>query len=114
MYAYYKTNYLIVDTCTLLKCGELIARMLVSIWTKQLSFKFVIPIVVRQEIEYQAVSVPQCARINTLFAIIFFSLLESQRQKPADLHLRFVGTSPRLYCREDHAQGPSNECTKVF
>lgn len=50
------TNYLIIDTCLFLNSGELIARILISIWLKKLSFKIVVPIVVRLELERQAVS----------------------------------------------------------
>jgi hypothetical protein len=49
------TNYLIIDTCVLLHFSDLIARLLSSIRTEKLSFKIVIPVVVRKELEKQAV-----------------------------------------------------------
>lgn len=38
LYSQTFTNYLIIDTCVFLHCGELIARILISIWLKKAKF----------------------------------------------------------------------------
>jgi hypothetical protein len=55
MFSTDKTNYLIVDTCTLLHCGDLIATIVATIWTKRLNFVIVIPTIVIRELKGQEV-----------------------------------------------------------
>jgi PIN domain len=55
MFATNKTNHLVLDTCTLLHSGELIIRILASIWTKKLNYQLVIPTIVISELKGQQV-----------------------------------------------------------
>lgn len=51
------TNHLIIDTCVALFCGELLVNLMKSICSKDLSFKVVIPIIVREELMVHAASI---------------------------------------------------------
>jgi hypothetical protein len=53
------TNHLIIDTCVALFCGELLVNLMKSICSKGLSFKIIIPIIVREELMVHAASISQ-------------------------------------------------------
>ncbi|KAI9284050.1 hypothetical protein BC943DRAFT_326920 [Umbelopsis sp. AD052] len=53
MFSTNKTNFLIIDTCTLLQCGDLILTMLTIIRKKKLKFIIVIPTIVVIELKGQ-------------------------------------------------------------
>ncbi|KAH8556218.1 hypothetical protein BGW37DRAFT_471535 [Umbelopsis sp. PMI_123] len=64
MYSTEKKNYLIVDTCTLLHCSELMAKLLQSIHQKNLNFVMVIPTIVVVELKRQ-IDWCQSRRVDT-------------------------------------------------
>ena len=69
MFATDKINYLIVDTCTLLHCGDLIATIVATVWFKKLNFKVVIPTIVIRELKGQEVCI-QDKRFKIVSAFI--------------------------------------------
>ncbi|KAI9286063.1 hypothetical protein BC943DRAFT_25350 [Umbelopsis sp. AD052] len=50
MFSTDKTNYLIIDTCTLLHCPDLIMRLVSTVYRKKLNFSVVIPMIVIREL----------------------------------------------------------------
>jgi hypothetical protein len=55
MFATDKTNFLIIDTCTLLQCADLIKILVATVYVKKLNFKIVIPTIVTVELTAQEV-----------------------------------------------------------